>query len=1002
MAIPARPRDSTELAMRNLRVHRAPESDVVAAMDVIIGITLHGHSPGLDRCLRSVVCQDIDLRRVGMIVLRDGISAGHDASQVPPELLERTWLIGANCGNAARARNAVLDFVDSSLPNCRWVARLDCDDRLAEVHSLRCAVAIAERRQALFVLGGNRVFSRDGRFLRENRVSLELLGRSRLLDLLDRMASGTAENELPSCNLLLAAHRGIRYPDFSSAEDHRLVASLLVFHTSEGAIMEDPLYCDYTLDGFVTQKEREHSRHLRARQDLATAAHEWVHVLNLPGRILGFGGEGIVRLHEGMVQKHFYRKVIPDEHARWLDGAIQDSTIFPKARISLDAERSSWVANYEYEETDPVSSFDVTEAQEFLRSCLRERCVVGNIARKNFRRRGNGRLVCVDIGGWIRPMDVSVLRDSAARIFGIAAFGLPDDELQRRPADHSRPEVWDQLEGFTDFYRRTIGGQLSRAFDHCDLSPRHPRDPDVTLLMKCCAMDARDACTQIRHLVSQLVGPRDFAERILLIDPHPGPFVRPHAEPNLSAVRAAAEELLEERVLDRVLVSPIDRESVLQVNRDWFGLDCRATHSALGVPVTPQLWGFEQVRTRFVLQCDLDILVGRRQLEHDYLSEMMEACRAGDVVSVGFNIPHAESSEPRCLDAPVGEYKPEVRCGLLDLHKLWALRPLPASMEGGRIAQNWYHAVHRAQKERGFRSLRGGHPGTFYVHPTNDRKGDLDLLERARDLISQGVVPETQIGSWDLQGEIDDWQYPRRRESVVVLAKGRNTGPARLSRFARGLAMQDDQEFGVIVVDDGSSDSSGAAAGRSLDWLRGRLTLVRRVRPRGRMVNNVLAIRELCTNPESMIVIVDLDDALVDQRAISRVRNMALKGHDVVLAAPFRPDKPIKIYRPNFVAPREHFGGDVWIHLRAFKKRLFDLVPDAALQLEGNWVEHCEDYAVMLPIVELATHPAYVPEYLYWHERSTPRDPELRRVHDATIERLLSKPSLRPLRPGKV
>lgn len=45
----------------------------------------------------------------------------------------------------------------------------------------------------------------------------------------------------------------------------------------------------------------------------------------------------------------------------------------------------------------------------------------------------------------------------------------------------------------------------------------------------------------------------------------------------------------------------------------------------------------------------------------------------------------------------------------------------------------------------------------------------------------------------------------------------------------------------------------------------------------------------------------------------------------------------------------------MWIHLRSFRKRLFDLVPTAAFQLNGKWIEHCIDYTTMIQIVELST-----------------------------------------------
>lgn len=992
--IPPRPRDSIELTTRDLIVRREPSRQVVTSIDVVVGVTVHGVDRDLRRCLQSVVEQDIAPIRVGVLVLMDALPREYAPPTLPAALADRTWVVTANCGTAARARNTLLGFVDERLPHCRWVARLDWDDRFAERDSLSAAVALAEQAQAMFVLGGNRVLSRDGRLLRENRVDERLFDPLQLTDLLDRMASGVAENELPSCNLVVAAHRSIRYPDVDGAEDHRLVAALLMFHREDAAILSDPLYSDYTLDGAVTRHEKDQRRHRQARQYLAAAAREWVRVSALPGHVIGFGCEGIVRVHNGIVHKHFYPGALPDDHARWLDGALRGSVILPQARLHRGGPIDSWVATYRYEATRPVVAIERRAAEEFLRGCLRERVVVANISRPNLRCRDDGRLLYIDVGRWVHPMDVSVLRDSAARLYGISVLGLADDELLRRRADHSQPEIWSRLDGFAEFYGEVVAGELGPRLKSPVSASAPPRHRDVSLFIKACAMDARDASAQIAHIVEQFVGPWDFSERILLVDPHEGPFVRQHAVADLDSLLKTATDLRARGVIDRVLVASTDPDLARRVNREWFGLECDATHSSLGVPLTPQLWGFDQVRTRYALQCDVDVLIGRRRWSHDYLGEMLEACRSDGVVSVGFNIARDPGSTARPYFADAGEHKPEVRCGLLDLDRLGALKPLPASLVAGRVSWNWYHALHEAQRRCGLRSLRGGCPDSFYVHPTNDRKYDTALLCRARDLIAQGRPPAVQWERWDLAGRADEWTYAQRAEAVVVLAKGRNAGSARLSRFARGLAMQVDQTFGVIVIDDASNDGSAKAAHEHLEWLGDRLTLVRRPTRCGRMSNNALALRELCTNPETMVVIVDLDDALADRDALSRLGLLASAGYDVVLAAPFRPDSPTKIYRPNFERPRVTFGGDVWIHLRAFKKRLFDRLPDEYLQLDGHWVEHCEDYATMIPIVELAERPTYVPEYLYWHERSTVLDQAARRQHEVMIERLLAKPKM--------
>ena len=200
-------------------------------------------------------------------------------------------------------------------------------------------------------------------------------------------------------------------------------------------------------------------------------------------------------------------------------------------------------------------------------------------------------------------------------------------------------------------------------------------------------------------------------------------------------------------------------------------------------------------------------------------------------------------------------------------------------------------------------------------------------------------------------------------------------------------------DFGMIVIDDASDSLNPQVLAELLAPWRARCTLLRRATRQGRLPNILTAIREICTNPDTLVVVLDLDDALIHPGAISRLREACAAGADVVLGAMFRPDKPLKLYHPDFVAPRTKWGGEVWIHLRSFRKRLFDAITVDAFQLDHGWIEHCTDYAVMLPLVELSRQPVYLPEYLYLHERSTPSTPALRVEKDCVIARILSKPS---------
>jgi len=977
-----------------MKVLSAPTDTMAGTVRVVVGVTVSATTGDLSRCLRSIVEQDDPRWPVGVVLLIDVAGGGAcPPLAVPQALAERTWVVQARCGSAALARNAVLDFVDNHLALVRWVARLDWDDRFRGPDLLSAVVEGAERSKASWALAGNRVVSRRGEVLRDNPV-LETFARTEgVMAVLAAMAEGTADNELPSCNLLLRARCGARYPHRRSAEDHWLVAGLLLCQAQLGHLAVATLLCDYTLEGAGTSDAREAGIHLQSRRELYLAATWWAEVSALPGVVLGHGAEGVVRSVDDRVHKHFYPFALSTPEAELLERLAAIAPCVPTARLRPDAvgPEESWVADYAWEATSPFDAVDREAVTAFLGECLEAGIVCANVKRANFRRTAAGKLLYIDLGTSIRPMDVSWFRDSAARLYAIGVLAYGDEELVRRASDPEVPEVWHTLPGFDAFLGEVYTRHLHRHHQAKSGGGHRVRRAhhEVTLLLKVCPMDAAVAEGQARHIVDQLGAAVVFRERVLLVDPYEGPYVRQHTEGDLPALRCVAERLLADGVVDRVLEAPLAERDVLAVNRRWFDLEIPEARTPLGVPVAPQLWGFEQITTRYLLQCDIDVLIGRRVPQHDYLTEMLEACQPADVLGVAFNIPHPSQPAFRPYQADPGCFVPEVRCGLLDLERMRACCPLPNHDVDGRPGLTWYRSLQAHQEAHGLRTLRGGHHATFYVHPLNDQKADAAGLERVRDLVAQGVTPREQLRRWDVVGPLTLWRHPRRHEDIVVVARGRHTPLARVRRFVTGLVMQADQGFGVVVIDDASTEGSSAALADDLSVLGDRLTLIRHAARRGAMPNQLLAVREICAHPESLVVIVDLDDALLDRRVIGWLREARGRGHDVILGAPFRPDRPTQVYAPDFERLEETFGGDVWIHLRSYRKRLLDQVPDAELQLDGEWLERCNDYATMLAVVRRATAPVYVPRPMILHERTVKTTEAERSGQDEVILRLL-------------
>lgn len=997
--IPRRPveEDAVALVGRNLQVVNDPSPSIWEAR-VVVGLTVSNASEDVARSLDSALRQKVGDEKLAILVLLDTSGTASVESLSAFAGKPRVVIVSGCCGSAARARNAVLDFVDGHFEKAEWVARLDADDVFSTSTSLAAACALGDLRNALFVLGGNRLVA-DGALSNQTNPATEaLLDPHALLRLLRAMADGTARNELPSCNLLLRTRTRLRYPEHSSAEDHWFVTYLLLFRRQEGAILESPFFVDYTLSGSSTKQNRREGNYRRSRRKLADAAGLWVDAIQSEAQILGFGNEGIVVERDGWIEKRFYADAISSAEVERLEEIIDASSGFlPPASFAHNSDR--YIARYPFTETEPVEKFEKEEARTFLIACLKHRVVCLNIKPDNFRRKLEGGLLMIDLGRDIAPFNVDFFIDSAARLYAQSVLGWEHSELLRRKCGIRQEDALMSIPGFAEFY-----GDLMRQLaanewgvDSFTDSKQAAAD-DVSLLVKACAMDIDTLAEQVRHIVTSLSSPTRFAKRILLIDTYSGPFLREHCKGDLGRVFRIAEVLKRQGWIDAVWTAPNDPSEIRSVLERWFGIVSEATHTIDKVPLASQLWAFEQSDTPYLLQCDVDIICDRRDREHDYLLDMLGAIQAPDVVGVAFNIPKPPRSGFQLYDAPPGAYVPEVRCGLLDMRKLFSLRPLPNALEEGKLTLSWYRSLEKKQKELGLKTLRGGDPRTFYMHPPNHLKGDSSFLGRIRDLAGQGWVSESQFHRWDLIDEATTWAYPRRSEEVVFLIKGRNTLPWKIERCFRSLEIQKDENFGVVLIDDHSTNpDSMLQMGTSRERINKRVTHIRNEARKGHLANIDLAVREICINPDTLVVILDMDDALITSDTVSELRMAQARGHDVVLAAPFRPEKPLKSYAPDFSKPRNLDGGEVWIHLRAFRKRLFEEIPVAYLQLDGKWVPECTDYALMVPMVELAKKPAYWSHYLYFHERSGSSNRTDRERKDTIISKILKKPSLAPI-----
>ena len=246
------------------------------------------------------------------------------------------------------------------------------------------------------------------------------------------------------------------------------------------------------------------------------------------------------------------------------------------------------------------------------------------------------------------------------------------------------------------------------------------------------------------------------------------------------------------------------------------------------------------------------------------------------------------------------------------------------------------------------------------------------------------------VESPDLVGSSGDWAGPKRDEPYVFVMCGRNVDPGRFRQCFESLVAQDSGDWGAIVVDDASTNEFGDYAEMLTADYADRVTLVRNETRRGSLYNIWNAVTRFCVDPQTVILTLDADDALVDGHVSGRVSAEYENGADLTVGSMLRLDKEAD-YAVDFEEPRS-WNSNVWQHLRTFRKYLFDAIDVEDLQLDGEWIDLANDWAFMVPMVEMASSPRHIRDPLYIYAPARPKRQKGRRQRDAVIAQVLAKP----------
>jgi len=515
-----------------------------------------------------------------------------------------------------------------------------------------------------------------------------------------------------------------------------------------------------------------------------------------------------------------------------------------------------------------------------------------------------------------------------------------------------------------------------------------PKHTDVELLILACSMDYSIIVKQVRHIVNQLGGTKRFQKVSIITDEAETGFSRVWSEPNLDEFKVKLDQLIEEGIIDQVLWAPKTDADIRQLNERWYGVSSPINKAVNGQPVHTSLWGLEQMSSSYVLQIDSDIMF-HREWAIDPTDLLVDCLIEREAVTATLPILSDPNCKSHLLDGI--EWRTEVRFCIFNRRKMFQMLPLHNTIVNGKWRLPWHKTMDAKIAQNGSVSLRLADGKNWFLHPQNEDKKNTLQLHRIRRRIERGKISVLQKGhvdlvSWDDLDSI-------RNEQIVVIVRGRNTPYSLVQRHIQSLRTQTNQDFGVIWIDASSDDYSLPHVEYVLDAHFGnRITYIWNEIPRPRCENVLLAM-EYISNQDAIVILLDADDAFAGPEVISHVRDVFEHGIEVAVGGMLRLDKHQQ-YPVDFQDPRTNRGGNVWQHLKCFRKKCIDIVPIEMFRMDDEFIHDEDDWALMLPIVEVSNHYHQFTRPMMIYTISKNKMLRSHKERDERIARIVSKPSL--------
>lgn len=205
-----------------------------------------------------------------------------------------------------------------------------------------------------------------------------------------------------------------------------------------------------------------------------------------------------------------------------------------------------------------------------------------------------------------------------------------------------------------------------------------------------------------------------------------------------------------------------------------------------------------------------------------------------------------------------------------------------------------------------------------------------------------------------------------------------------IDRCLSSILSQQYDNYSVCVVDDFSRDKAQENIISKYNY--DHWTLIFNKERRGAMANQVMAINEICEDPEDVIVFLDGDDSFTHSEVLPYLDQIYSSDPEIELtygsyqSVPHSNTCPsVRPYPESVIQSRGYRkftaeSGIYFNHLRTFKYKLF-LEMDEEVNFKdasGKWFGSCTDTAMMIPALEIAAKHKFISEVLVDYSSDNP------------------------------